>query len=70
MVEGYQKSKDYHMQQISNVKLFGVQRKETAKSLQFLELMKTMFDCGGNTIQCSYQRVWGVMKEIHWTKKG
>jgi hypothetical protein len=36
------------------MKLFGVQRrKETAKSLQFLELMKATFDCGGNTRQQS-----------------
>jgi hypothetical protein len=26
-------------------------RRETAKLLQFLELMKTMFDCGGNSRQ-------------------
>jgi hypothetical protein len=26
---------------------------ETAKPLQFLELMKAMFDCGGNTRQWS-----------------
>jgi hypothetical protein len=42
--------KDYHIWQSSNVKLFGAQRRrETAKSLQFLELMKATFDCGGNT---------------------
>jgi hypothetical protein len=36
------------------VKLFGVQRRrETAKPLQFLELMKATFDCGGNTRQQS-----------------
>jgi hypothetical protein len=36
------------------VKLFGVQRiRETAKPLQFLELMKATFDCGGNTTQQS-----------------
>jgi hypothetical protein len=36
------------------MKLFGAQRiKETAKLLQFLELMKTTFDCGGNTRQQS-----------------
>jgi hypothetical protein len=36
------------------VKLFGVQRRrETAKPLQFLELMKATFDCGGNTTQRS-----------------
>jgi hypothetical protein len=34
------------------MKLFGVQgRRETAKPLQFLELMKAMFNCGGNTRQ-------------------
>jgi len=36
------------------VKLFGAQRiRETAKPLQFLELMKATFDCGGNTRQRS-----------------
>jgi hypothetical protein len=35
------------------VKLFGAQRRETAKPLQFLELMKAMFNCGGNTTQQS-----------------
>jgi hypothetical protein len=35
------------------VKLFGAQRRETAKPLQFLELMKATFDCGGNTMQRS-----------------
>jgi hypothetical protein len=36
------------------VKLFGAQRRrETAKPLQFLELMKAMFNCGGNTRQRS-----------------
>jgi hypothetical protein len=30
-----------------------VQRRETAKPLQFLELMKAMFNCGGNTRQRS-----------------
>jgi hypothetical protein len=34
------------------VTLFGAQRRrETAKLLQFLELMKAKFDCGGNTRQ-------------------
>jgi hypothetical protein len=38
------------IQQSSNVKLFSAQRRrETAKLLQFLELFKAMFDCGGNT---------------------
>jgi len=42
------------MQQSSNVKLFGAQRiRETAKTLQFLGLMKATFDCGGNTRQRS-----------------
>jgi len=46
--------KDYHIRQSSNVKLFSVQRRrETAKPLQFLELMKATFDCGGNTRQRS-----------------
>jgi hypothetical protein len=35
------------------VKLFGAQRRETAKPLQFLELMKAMFDCAGKTRQRS-----------------
>jgi hypothetical protein len=35
------------------VKLFGAQRRETAKPLQLLELMNAMFDCGGNTTQRS-----------------
>jgi hypothetical protein len=36
------------------VKLFGAQRiRETAKPLQFLELMKATLVCGGNTRQCS-----------------
>jgi hypothetical protein len=49
-----QKFKDYHIRQSSNVKLFGAQRRrETAKLLQFLELMKATFDCGGNTRQRS-----------------
>jgi hypothetical protein len=31
------------------MKFFGVQRrKETAKPLQFLELMEALIDCGGN----------------------
>jgi len=44
--------KDYHIQQSSNVKLFRAQRRrETAKPLQFLELMKAMFNCDGNKRQ-------------------
>jgi len=44
--------KDYHRQQGSNVKLFSAQRRrDTAKQLQFLELMKATFDCGRNTRQ-------------------
>ena len=36
------------------MKLFGAKRiRETAKPLQFLELMKTKFDCSGNTRQQS-----------------
>jgi len=35
------------------VKLFSAQRRrKTAKPLQFLELMKATFDCGGNARQC------------------
>jgi hypothetical protein len=46
--------KDYHIRQSSHVKLFGTQRRrETAKPLQFLELMKATFDCGRNTRQQS-----------------
>jgi hypothetical protein len=41
--------KYYHIQQSSNVKLFGAQKRvETAKPLQFLELTKATFNCGGN----------------------
>jgi hypothetical protein len=36
------------------VKLFGAQRRrERAKTLQLLELMKATFDCGRNTMQQS-----------------
>jgi hypothetical protein len=36
------------------MKLFGAQRRrEIAKPLQFLELMKATFNCGGNTTQQS-----------------
>src|SRR5215510_5653525 len=45
--------KDYHIWQSSNVKLFGAQRRETAKPLRFLEFMKAAFDCGRNTRQRS-----------------
>jgi hypothetical protein len=46
--------KDHHIQQSSNMKLFDAQnRKETAKGLQFLELMEATFDCGRNTRQRS-----------------
>jgi hypothetical protein len=31
------------------VKLFSAQKSETTKPLQFLELMKATFNCGGNT---------------------
>jgi hypothetical protein len=54
MEEGHQKSKRHHIRQSSDVKLFGVQRRrETAKPLQFLELMKALFDCSGDTRQGS-----------------
>jgi hypothetical protein len=50
MEEGHQKSKRLSYTASSNLKLFGAQRRrETAKPLQFLELMKATFDCGGNT---------------------
>jgi hypothetical protein len=43
---------DSHIRQSSNVKLFGAQRRmETAKPLQFLELMKETFDCVGNWVE-------------------
>jgi len=35
------------------MKLFGEQRRETAKPLQFLELIKATFNSGGNTRQRS-----------------
>jgi len=58
--------KDYHIRQSSNVKLFGAQRiRETAKPLQFLELMKASWSVA--EIQGRDQRVWGVTKGIHWT---
>jgi hypothetical protein len=44
------------------VKLFSVQRKENTKLLQFVKVMKAMFDCGGNSIS-------GIMKEILWMKE-
>jgi hypothetical protein len=51
MEEGRLKSKRLSYTPSSNVKLFDVQRRmETAKPLQFLELMKAMFDCGGNWV--------------------
>jgi hypothetical protein len=46
--------KDYHIRQSSNVRLFGAhRRRETAKQLQFLELIKATFSCGRNTRQQS-----------------
>jgi hypothetical protein len=54
MEDGRQKSKRLSYMQSSKVKLFSAQRRrKTAKPLQFLELMKAMFDCGGNTRQQS-----------------
>jgi hypothetical protein len=53
MEQGCWKSKRLSYTASSNVKLFGAQRRETAKPLQFLELMKAAFDCGGNTRQRS-----------------
>jgi hypothetical protein len=54
--EGHQKSKRLSYTVSSNLKLFGAQRRrKTAKLLQFLELMKAMFDCGRK--QGSDQRV-------------
>jgi hypothetical protein len=54
MEEGRQKSKNYHIRQSSNVNLFGAQRRrETAKPLQFLELMTATFECGRKTSQRS-----------------
>jgi hypothetical protein len=38
--------KEYHIRESLNVKIFSVQRRrETAKPLQFLELMKATIDC-------------------------
>jgi hypothetical protein len=56
MEEGCQKPKrlSYTATASSNMKLFGAQRRrETSKLLQFLELMKATFDCGGKTRQRS-----------------
>jgi hypothetical protein len=39
------------------MKLFGAQRRETAKPLQFLELMKTTFACGEKKTQGSNYQV-------------
>jgi hypothetical protein len=47
------KLKDYHIWPSSNTKLFGAQRRETAKLLPFLELLKTTFNCGRNSSQQS-----------------
>jgi hypothetical protein len=59
MEQGRQKSKRLSHTAKLNVQLFGAQRRrETAKPLQFLELMKATFDCGGNT----RQRSVGVMR--------
>jgi hypothetical protein len=44
--------KYYHILQNLKMNLSGVQRrKQTTKPLQFLELMKAVFDCGGNIRQ-------------------
>jgi hypothetical protein len=51
--EGRQKSKRLSYTGSTNVKLFGAQRRETAKLLKFLEFMKVTFDCGGITRQRS-----------------
>jgi hypothetical protein len=54
MEEGPRNLKDYHIQQSSNVKLFGLKRRrKAAKPLQFLELMNATFSCDGNTRQRS-----------------
>jgi hypothetical protein len=46
--------RDYRIRESSNVKLFGPQRRrETAKLLQYLELIKATFDCSRNTTQQS-----------------
>jgi hypothetical protein len=45
------------------VKLFAAQRRrETAKLLQFLELIRATFNFGGNAMQ-------GITKEIHCTQE-
>ena len=54
MEEGCQKSKRLSYTPKFNMKLFGAQSiRETAKPLQFFELMKATFDCDGNTRQRS-----------------
>jgi hypothetical protein len=54
MEEGRHKSKRLSSTAKFNLKLFSAQRiREIVKPLQFLELMKATFDCGGNTWQQS-----------------
>jgi hypothetical protein len=54
MEDGCQKSKRLSYTYSSTLKLFGAQRRrETAKPLQFSELMKATFDCDGNRRQRS-----------------
>jgi hypothetical protein len=60
MAEGCQKSK--RLSYIAKFKrdvIRCTEEKETGKPLQFLELMKATFDCGGNTTQ----RSAGVRRE-------
>jgi hypothetical protein len=70
--EGHQHLKDYHIEQSSNVRLFGVQRKrETPKLLQFLELIRAMYGRGGNTRQRSAsakQHKFTGLKKLRFSK--
>jgi hypothetical protein len=51
MKEGRQKSKRLSYMAEFKREVTRCTEKGTAKSLQFLELMKAMFDCGGNIRQ-------------------
>jgi hypothetical protein len=51
---GTKNIKGCHIQQSLNLKLFGAQRRsENTKPLQFLDLMKATFECGGKKTQRS-----------------
>jgi hypothetical protein len=54
MEDGHQKSKNYYIEQSSNMNLISMQRRrKIAKLLQFLELLKAMSYCDGSTRQQS-----------------